>query len=552
MAFLDHKNLNFNFRNNIFVSKSGKVYDRIKGENFQGNYWFSLANNSVQDSLNFIAWASASNQEKLNGKIVGNYTNPRFVNPGNSNITNPELLSRIDDYKLKLESLLIDKGLDLELLFGTNTGVRDYFGVPIHQGMAFNMGVDQFADIQEIRLIAGWNIFSANLAPADANLMNILKPLIDSNKLVKVMDEAGNTLEDRGIFGGWTNTIGNINFTEGYAIKVASDCKFEIRGGNVNLPVNIPLSKGWNIISWPVQFEHDGIAVFQTLINEGKLKKVMDEKGQTIEDWGTFGGWKNSIGNFTPGEGYKVNVTEDCTLTVYENIVKSKAIISKLITTTHFIPSYIGNGFNHMNINVVNLPVNVLNIGDELAVFDKEICVGAVKVQSHHLQSLTIPVIASASDNLGANGFTEGNTVTLKVWNSRQNKESEIIPSVLAGTSHFTKNGTSFLSLKSLTTTRLEDSAILEDSKIKCYPNPFSNGLTVEIVLENDSKVQVEVLNQLGQRVKVIYPQNELNSGKHQIRWNGENAANQTVPAGIYIIKATIGNKILFDKVICQ
>lgn len=551
LYFLNHRNAGFNFRNNIFVSKSGKIYDRINGENFQGNNWYSLANTSTQDSLNFIAWVQANNQEMINGDIVGIYANPKLVNPGSSNITNPLLLSLVDDYKLKMESPVIDKGLDLESLFYINSGTRDYFGVPIQQGMAFNIGVDQ-ADIQQISLLVGWNIFSANLSPTDSNLMNILQPLISDGKLKKVMDEEGNTIEDRGVFGGWSNTIGNIKTTEGYSINVNSPSTFEIRGGKIQLPVNIFLKKGWNIISWPAQTEQDGMDVFQDLIASGKLKKVMNETGNTIEDWGSFGGWKNNIGNFSPGEGYKVNVAEDCYLNIADDGLKSEKILLAEKNTSYFTPVYQGNGVNHMNFFLVDLPAGVLNIGDELAIFDNEICVGAVKIQPHHLKNLVIPLIASASDNLTANGFSEGNTFCLKLWDSLQKKEIQIDPLVLGGPSIFSKNETSFISIEKSVVTRLAETAGLTGTKISCYPNPFSNGLTVEINLENNSKVQVEVLNQLGQRVKILYPQNELNSGNHQIRWNGENSVYQRVSAGIYLVRAIVGDKVLFEKVICQ
>jgi hypothetical protein len=550
LYFINNDNSDFNFRNNIFVSGSGKVYDQMNQENFQGNNWYTLSNNSTQDSLDFITWALVNKQEMLNGSLVGIYANPRFINPGNSTLTDPLLLETVDDYKVIAGSVVIDKGLDLESLFSINPGNRDYFGNLIKQGMAFNMGVDQFADKQEISFGVGWNIFSANLAPNDSNLMNILQPLINAGKLKKVMDEAGNAIEDRGIFGGWTNGIGNIKTTEGYAINVTSQSTLEIYGNPFQLPIEIPLSKGWNIISWPAQFAQNGMDVFQTLIDEGKLKKVMNEEGQTIEDWGTFGGWISSIGNFTPGEGYKVNVTDDCTLTVDENIVKSQAIIPKSKTTTHFIPSYIGNGFSHMNINVVNLPVNVLNTGDELAVFDKDICVGAVKIQDHHLRNFSVSIVTSASDNTGMKGFTEGNSFSLKLWDSRQNREIVLEPEILKGTSTFAKNETTFASLEKYVKTGLEGIYGSNYNEINCFPNPFSDEITIEIILGADSDVFVEVLNQLGQQVKILYPQNELNKGNHQIKWNGKNGANQNVPAGIYFVRAIIGNKILFDKVV--
>jgi len=72
---------------------------------------------------------------------------------------------------------------------------------------------------QSIDHLAGWNIVSINVVPADTVLIDILQPLIDSNNLVKVIDEGGNFIQNLPGFG-WYNTIGNMANTEGYYLKV--------------------------------------------------------------------------------------------------------------------------------------------------------------------------------------------------------------------------------------------------------------------------------------------------------------------------------------------
>ena len=51
--------------------------------------------------------------------------------------------------------------------------------------------------------------------------------------------------------------------------------------------------------------------MIQQLIDRGTLVKVQDEKGNSIEDWGIFGGWQNNIGDFVVGEGYKIDLNTD-------------------------------------------------------------------------------------------------------------------------------------------------------------------------------------------------------------------------------------------------
>ncbi|MDP3915996.1 MAG: hypothetical protein Q8R96_19890 [Bacteroidota bacterium] len=104
---------------------------------------------------------------------------------------------------------------------------------------------------QNINLLNGWNIFSANVLPEVRDMMPIVQPLINAGQLVKVMDEAGNAIEDFGTFGGWVNNIGNIQATEGYKVNVNANCVLEITGDQIALPLSISLTSGWNIISFP-------------------------------------------------------------------------------------------------------------------------------------------------------------------------------------------------------------------------------------------------------------------------------------------------------------
>jgi hypothetical protein len=550
--FLDHANSNLNFRNNIFVSESGKIYDGIEGENFQGNCWYSLNNSYYQDSVNFMTWAQTNTREMLNGEIVGMFANPMLVNPGNSTLTDPTILPSVDDYKIVESSPLVDAGLDLESLFNINPGNQDYFGNPLNSGQAFDIGIYQNIDKQEIGLLSGWNIMSFGVMPNDSNLKNILQPLIDNETLKKVMDEEGNTIEDWGVYGGWKNAIGNIKSTEGYKINVNLPATLTTAGVRIQIPINITLIAGWNIISWPLASEQSGMAVFQSLIDSGKLKKVMDETGNTIEDWGVFGGWKNNIGNFMPGEGYKVNVTGDCILNICESNTKSQRIIPEKTATSHFIPAFKGNGINHMNINLVNLKESGIIDGDEIGIFDGNICVGSAKFSTQDsefgIQKSLLSIPVSASDNSdGKNGYSDGNTITFKLFRKGNEYPLNLEPINNVKTV-FEKGGSLFAEVN--LTTRAEIFSEDEQAEIKCYPNPFSDAVTIELYLKTDTKVEIEVMNNMGQRVKLIVLKQQIPGGKHLFTWDGRNDGNQRVSNGVYHLKINLGETIIKKKIV--
>ena len=407
---------------------------------------------------------------------------------------------------------------------------------------------------QQLSFKLGWNIMSANVIPDNQNLKDILQSLIDAGILKKVMDEAGYVIEDYGASnGGWQNFIGNIKSTEGYKINVTSATSFTIGGTTFLFPFNILLKTGWNIISWPSTNEQDGEKVVQLLISEGKLKKVMDEEGKVIEDYGASnGGWQNFIGNFKPGEGYKVNVTTDCILTINENVTKSEKIITQLIPSAHFIPAFQGNGTDHMNINLLHLTESGILEGDEIGVFDGDICVGSVRISNLYASftsqysSVSIPV--SATDGLESkNGYSDGNPVIIKLF--RDGVEYPLTVEPINNSKNVFEKGSSLFAQVGLAT-GLEGIAKQGLTEVKCYPNPFSDQITINLNLADDAEVSVEVMNQMGQRVKFVSTKQLLNSGVHNLTWNGRNENNAVVSTGIYHLRVTVGESVIHRKIV--
>ena len=187
-------------------------------------------------------------------------------------------------------------------------------GKAIKANINLPSGTEQTEQCLTVNLEAGWNIFSSPVVLDSASIQSYFQTLIDKGSLVKIQDEEGWSLEDMGIFGGWTNNIGDIVPTEGYKIKMTSADSIEFCGNEVNLPYPIPLTEGWNIIGFPIFDTIDGKEVVDQLISNGNLLKVQDESGQSIENLGAYGGWQNFIGDMVPGEGYKIKLNAIDTL----------------------------------------------------------------------------------------------------------------------------------------------------------------------------------------------------------------------------------------------
>jgi hypothetical protein len=441
-----------------------------------------------------------------------------------------------------------------QVVYTTNTGTNGSVAQGVQQ--AYEIPTETTIT-QTIDFIPGWNIFSLNHTPDNIDMTAIFQSLIDDGSLIKIQDEAGNSLEDWGVFGGWQNYIDDMSLTEGYKIKISQNCELISEGYPTEHPFEIPLMSGWNIAGFPHEAEADGMAVMQQLIDDGVLLKVQDENGNAIEDWGIFGGWTNNIGTFKPGEGYKVKVNTGSVLTISESYLSASDLVAKVATITnsltqtiHFITEFEGNGVDHMNINLVRLPQNLLQPGDEFAVFDGEICVGAVIVMPYNISNQTISIAASASDKKGDEGFIEGNKFILKLWKARQNREYNLDPDIVRGPATFDKHETILASLEKYSITGLEGLSGWDLAEVKCYPNPFGDEVTIEVTTVSESEVQIEVMNQLGQWVNTIAHKQILTIGVNSFIWDGRNANNERVAPGVYYLDIIVDGVNIHKKII--
>jgi hypothetical protein len=332
--------------------------------------------------------------------------------------------------------------------------------------------------------------------------------------------------------------------SEGYKVNVAVASTLSLEGTPVHLPFDIALNTGWNIISYPSTNPQDAKALFQLLIDAGKLKKVMDETGKTLENFGAFGGWKNNIGNFMPGKGYKVNVTSNCILTIPAEGTKSAIVIPEVLASAHFPKGYNGNGTDHMNIHLVNIQNSGLQVGDEIGIYDGKLCVGSATIGAEQLMDGSISIPTSAYDELtkSVNGFKQGNSVKLRLYRGTQTYQLSI--ERLCGNESFEMNGSLFAKVDA---NELSEVQITDDlAQFKCYPNPFAQEITIEIDNSIQTNITVEIYNIAGQRIKNVYKGS--NDAKLALKWNGTNDSGQKVATGVYLCKVNGQSKqVIFD-----
>jgi hypothetical protein len=74
------------------------------------------------------------------------------------------------------------------------------------------------------------------------------------------------------------------------------------------------------------------------------------------------------------------------------------------------------------------------------------------------------------------------------------------------------------------------------------FPNPFNPTTTIEFSIQNDSKIELSIYNNKGQKIKTL-AQNEFTKGSHSIIWNGDDELGEPVSSGIYFYKLSVNGK---------
>lgn len=395
---------------------------------------------------------------------------------------------------------------------------------------------------QIIPLDQGWNLLSLNTSPDNLNVSEVFLDLINANTLTKIQSQNGASYEYISSLNQWINSIGEMSLLEGYRVKLNASDQLIISGVEADLPMNISLRNGWNIISYPYDEYFNAELLLNNLIDNNQLQKVIDESGNTIEYIQGIG-WINNIDQFHPGEAYVVRVNENTLLNyppksilTQQGSYKSKML--KLYQQSPFNGTYFnkvwsGNGLKHCGFILELDPTltNSIEIDDELAIFCDSFCVGSVKIN----KALDLPyiyIITSKNDSdFERNGYLNSYPYTLKLFKNKTQQEFTISDySLISGQRLFQELETNHLKINSLP----EASEVILPKLISSiYPNPFNEQLKIYCELNQSSTLKIEIYNLKGQKVRSLFNNNK-STGSHEILWDAKDVHNQSISSGIY------------------
>jgi len=221
--------------------------------------------------------------------------------------------------------------------------------------------------------------------------------------------------------------------------------------------------------------------------------------------------------------------------------------VNEVTGPPHFNPCYTGAPYQPMTINVIHAEWNgqELEAGDEIAVYDGSLCVGSGLLTCTVGSGINmLSILASADDpnTAEADGFTEGNSITFKVWDYSEGTEHIVtqFEFLTAGNQPlplqpFTSNTSVFVSLGTLTdiTSTSEPFVPQEFVLYPNYPNPFNPTTNIRFALSERGQLRLVIYNSLGKKVRQLID-DYASAGEYEVRWDGKNDFGNPVSSGIY------------------
>ncbi len=379
---------------------------------------------------------------------------------------------------------------------------ENWLSISNETASAFRVDVVQGFE-QEIVLHEGFQFISSRIEAEDANMLDVMNEIIGDN-LDFVRNSYGQSLIKIGP--NWVNGIGDWIIEEGYLVKMFADDSFTIAGSTIDPASPISVPTGFKFVSYFPENAMDAMLAFGTIIGDN-LDFIRDSQGQIIRKIGP--NWVNGIGDCLPGEGYLVKMFADGEI-IYPVSAKSSCITITAPTQFKF------QGGNAAD-PVYTIYVKGLQIGDEVAAFDGEIMVGAIRINSKNAFENGLPVFKTLTNG---KGYEAGSKIKLKVWSGNNITSTgfsmEAVYNSYVSDVYPNEEG-------KYSIVNIKKASLNSDERMLVYPNPAIDHIT--IVSPYNVK-KVSIINCVGQ---VVY-ENNINDYKVKIN-------TRSFESGIYIIK---------------
>jgi hypothetical protein len=282
---------------------------------------------------------------------------------------------------------------------------------------------------QELYLPEGWSIFSTYMLAENMSLEAVLEPIVENVVIVK--DYLGAAYLPEYNF----NTIGALEPGLAYFIKLTNAENLTIQGTYQNPEqYTIALNQGWSLLGYLRLEPADAVAVLADVHNSSTVVVAKDYFGNAyLPEW-EF----NNIGDFEPGQGYHLKLSNEGTLTYLSNddFYRTSTIEPLENNLAHFPKAPIQA--NNMTFVIEDHSWDILpQEGAEIAAYD---CSGNLVGSAIYTSPASVLTVWG-DDELTAtkDGLENAELSSFKVWSSHQTHTFEIVKWD-QGSAHYSEN----------------------------------------------------------------------------------------------------------------
>lgn len=95
----------------------------------------------------------------------------------------------------------------------------------------------------------------------------------------------------------------------------------------------------------------------------------------------------------------------------------------------------------------------------------------------------------------------------------------------------------------------IEDPSYSALNDVLLYPNPCQGSLSIRYHLVDNGKVKIDILDMSGRMIRQV-SEEQKTPGNYELRWNGQDEKNTSVPAGTYFCRIVTGTTVITKKII--
>ena len=371
---------------------------------------------------------------------------------------------------------------------------------------------------QDVAVTGGvFNLISFNKLPRYTNIPQIFGTV--DNLQIAYNDQGGAFIPEFGI-----NSIGELDFRDGYHLFSTTPDTILFEGLNVN-PEEwdmVVAANRWNSIAYLGEDALDITLAFpDTLVDS--ISIVQTSSGEV---------WipaldVNSIGTLLPGKGYQIALSSSTDIVFQYQTSNgfTRPVYYEPLATEFFQVS--PTGLPYTVLLDINQSEFDLNCGDELALYDGDLCVAAGKFTG------TTPVVLtawSADLEQELSGFTPGSPIAVFIYQQDTGHVQDVQYQSINGAQTF---GASHYAHLNLTLSpELPQTYALNPN----YPNPFNPATNISYALPEDTSVKLIVYDLTGRQITVL-EDGFQQAGYHRLTWPGLNAQGAPVASGVYLLR---------------